>query len=108
MSLFGFMKKTEEKKHPADKALISRIKSIKVLGAGCKNCHRQLENVKKALDFQKSSAFCVPNYIISQTKVTVSLKLMSSGSKFISPIPTHLSSSIQKLVREYTFNSLQL
>lgn len=50
MSLFGFLKKTEEKKHPVDKALIAKIKSVKVLGAGCKNCHLQYENVKKALD----------------------------------------------------------
>ena len=50
MSLFGFMKNTEEKKRPVDKALIAKIKSVKVLGAGCKNCHRQLENVKKALE----------------------------------------------------------
>ncbi len=50
MALFDFMKKTEEKKHPVDKALMAKIKSVKVLGAGCKNCHRQLENVKKALE----------------------------------------------------------
>ena len=34
MSLFDFLKKTEEKKRPADKALIAKIKSVKVLGAG--------------------------------------------------------------------------
>lgn len=50
MALFDFMRKSEEKKHPVDKALIAKIKSVKVLGAGCKNCHIQYENVKKALD----------------------------------------------------------
>lgn len=50
MSLFGFMKKSEEKKRPVDKALIAKIKSVKVLGAGCKNCHILYENVKKALE----------------------------------------------------------
>lgn len=49
MSFLGFIKK-EERKRPVDKALISKIKSIKVLGAGCKSCHIQYENVKKALD----------------------------------------------------------
>lgn len=50
MALFDFMKKSEEKKRPVDKALIAKVKSVKVLGAGCKNCHRQYENVKKALE----------------------------------------------------------
>ena len=50
MSLFGFMKKTDDKKRPADKGLSEKIKSVKVLGAGCKSCHKQYENVKKALE----------------------------------------------------------
>lgn len=50
MLLFGAKKKGQEKKRPTDKAVIAKIKSVKVLGAGCKNCHRQYENVKKALE----------------------------------------------------------
>lgn len=49
MALFDFMKKSEEKR-PVDRELIAKIKSVKVLGAGCKNCHIQYENVKKALE----------------------------------------------------------
>ena len=67
MALFDFMKKTEEKKHPVDKALIAKIKSVKVLGAGCKNCHKQLENVKKALDAM--SIPVEPEYITDMAKI---------------------------------------
>ena len=65
MALFGFGKKKEEKKAPAcccgasdntaAKAKASPcgekvdgISSVKVLGAGCKSCHEQYENAKKA------------------------------------------------------------
>ena len=70
MALFGFVKKKkEEKEAPAcccggacqtNNALktenacccenVSGISSIKVLGAGCKNCHAQYENVKQAAE----------------------------------------------------------
>lgn len=67
MALFDFMKKSEEKKRPVDKALIAKVKSVKVLGAGCKNCHIQYENVKKALD-----AMSIPveaEYITDMAKI---------------------------------------
>ena len=67
MSLFGFMKKTGEKKRPVNKALIAKIKSVKVLGAGCKNCHILYENVKKALE-----AMSIPvetEYITDMAKI---------------------------------------
>ena len=67
MALFGFGKKKEEKKTPAcncggacptnevKKAenvccgeKVDGICCIKVLGAGCKSCHEQYENAKKA------------------------------------------------------------
>lgn len=61
MSLFGFGKKKEEKKKSpcccddgenasvADTAVNGEISSIKVLGAGCKSCHDQYQNVINAV-----------------------------------------------------------
>ena len=60
MSLFGFGKKKEEKKccccaektegsSCVNSVSIGAIKSIKVLGAGCKSCHEQYEYAKKAV-----------------------------------------------------------
>ena len=52
MSFFNFKKK-ENKKVPFAienaKEKSSKISSIKVLGAGCKNCHALYENRKKAV-----------------------------------------------------------
>lgn len=70
MSLFNFGKKKEEKNAPAcscgcscaeaNTAVDSTevfeaenengLKSVKVLGSGCKSCHALLENAKKAVD----------------------------------------------------------
>lgn len=69
MTLFNFRKKGEEKKEPVctcscnsgatgTESVLSdccsdgekgEIHSIKVLGAGCKSCHEQYENVKQAV-----------------------------------------------------------
>lgn len=67
MALFNFGKKKEEKKTPAcacngacSTSEVKEIKNdccpeangtccIKVLGAGCKSCHTQYENVKQAV-----------------------------------------------------------
>ena len=62
MSLFNFKKKEKEEKTPCcccsgqsketTKECCSteqEISSIKVLGAGCKSCHQQYENVKEAV-----------------------------------------------------------
>lgn len=46
MGLFGFGKKVEEK---GCCACGGNGCNIKVLGAGCKSCHQQYENVKKAV-----------------------------------------------------------
>ena len=60
MSLFGFRKKKEEENKTscccgnsknasvADTAVSGEISSIKVLGAGCKSCHEQYQNVINA------------------------------------------------------------
>lgn len=70
MSLFNFGKKKEEKNAPAcscgcscaeantavDSTEVFEVenenglKSVKVLGSGCKSCHALLENAKKAVD----------------------------------------------------------
>lgn len=45
MALFNFRKPKDKTHAPACR----QIKSITVLGAGCKTCHRQYENVKEAV-----------------------------------------------------------
>lgn len=52
MALFGFGKKKEEKAAPACccGAPVNGICCIRVLGAGCKSCHEQYENVKAAVN----------------------------------------------------------
>ena len=49
MGLFGFGKKKEEVKGKCCCACGGNRCHIKVLGAGCKSCHEQYENVKKAV-----------------------------------------------------------
>ena len=50
MSLFKFGKKKEEEKVSACCCVpVKGICCIKVLGAGCKSCHEQYENVKAAV-----------------------------------------------------------
>lgn len=56
--MFSFRKKNQEKKPCCccgngnktvdNKKVVDEIKSIKVLGAGCKSCHQLYENTKKA------------------------------------------------------------
>lgn len=100
MALFGLGKKKEEKTDgcccsmrgvdtPVAKANIhGQITSIKVLGAGCKNCHEQYKNVKKAVseigltvnveyitDMQKVMAYGV----MSVPAIVVNEKVVSAG-----------------------------
>lgn len=49
MGLFGFGKKKEEVKEGCCCTCGENGCHIKVLGAGCKSCHEQHENVKKAV-----------------------------------------------------------
>ncbi|MCI7802303.1 MAG: thioredoxin family protein [Erysipelotrichaceae bacterium] len=66
----------------------NKITSIKVLGAGCKSCHKQFENVKKAVeelgleieveyitDMEKVMAFGV----MSMPAIVVNEKVVSMG-----------------------------
>ena len=102
MSLFGFMKKTEEKKRPANKALIAKIKNIKVLGAGCKNCHRQLENVKKALEVM--SIPVEVEYITDMAKIAeygvMSMPVIVVNEKVVSQGRVLKPSEVGKLLTE--------
>lgn len=106
MALFGLGKKKEEKNAPVCCcAAVPREGgcccggpvegniSIKVLGAGCKTCHQQFENVKEAVhrlglaasveyitDMEKIMAFGVmvmPAIVIDE-KVAVSGRLLST------------------------------
>ena len=49
MGLFGFGKRMEEETKGGCCACGGNGCHIKVLGAGCKSCHEQYENVKKAV-----------------------------------------------------------
>lgn len=49
MSLFGFLNKKNTSEQTVKQKQTTKIKSIKVLGAGCKSCHQQYENVKEAV-----------------------------------------------------------
>lgn len=102
MALFDFMKKSGEKKHPVDKALIARIKSVKVLGAGCKNCHLQFENVKKALE-----AMSIPveaEYITDMEKIAeygvMSMPVIVVNDKIVSQGKVLKPSEVGKLLME--------
>lgn len=102
MALFDFMKKPEEKKHPVDKALIAKIKSVKVLGAGCKNCHRQLENVKKALEVM--SIPIEVEYITDMEKIArygvMSMPVIVVNEKVVSQGRVLKPSEVGKLLTE--------
>lgn len=49
MSLFGFFNKKNTSEQTVKQKQTTKIKSIKVLGAGCKSCHQQYENAKEAV-----------------------------------------------------------
>lgn len=101
MSLFGFGKKKEEEKKSscccetgeaettfANTAVNGEISSIKVLGAGCKSCHDQYQNVINAVaemgiatnveyitDMEKVMAYGV----MSMPAIVVNEKVVSMG-----------------------------
>lgn len=78
--------KNQQEENICDKD--NKITSIKVLGAGCKSCHKQFENVKKAVeelgleieveyitDMEKVMAFGV----MSMPAIVVNEKVVSMG-----------------------------
>lgn len=50
MSIFGFGKKKNNESKTTDNNKIIDVKSVKVLGTGCKACHTLLENTQTALN----------------------------------------------------------
>lgn len=68
MGLFGFGKKKEEEKKGGCCTCGENGCHIKVLGAGCKSCHEQYENVKKAVSNMNLDAEVL--YITDMEKVT--------------------------------------
>lgn len=96
------MKKSEEKKRPVDKALIAKIKNVKVLGAGCKNCHIQYENVKKALEAM--SIPVEPEYITDMAKIAeygvMSMPVIVVNEKVVSQGRVLKPSEVGKLLMQ--------
>lgn len=85
MALFNFGKKKEEKECCCS---CDSIQSIKVLGAGCKSCNMQYENVKEAVknlgvqveveyitDMEKVMAYG----LMSMPAIVVNEKVISMG-----------------------------
>ena len=68
MGLFGFGQKKEEEKKGGCCTCGENGCHIKVLGAGCKSCHEQYENVKKAVSNMNLDAEVL--YITDMEKVT--------------------------------------
>jgi small redox-active disulfide protein 2 len=123
MTLFNFGKKKEEEKKafacvcssgcPANE--VSEITNdccaeakdgiccIKVLGAGCKSCHEQYENVKDAV---KSMGLSVEvEYITDMQKVmeygVMSMPAIVVNEKVVSMGKVLKSSDIEKLLRKF-------
>ncbi|MGN1135309.1 MAG: thioredoxin family protein [Oscillospiraceae bacterium] len=96
------MKKSEEKKNIVDKELIAKIKSVKVLGAGCKNCHIQYENVKKALEVM--SIPVEAEYITDMAKIAgygvMSMPVIVVNEKIVSQGKVLKPSEVGKLLME--------
>lgn len=125
MSLFNFRKKKEEEKKapacacncgcPASEAgkiandccpeAKDGICCIKVLGAGCKSCHEQYENVKKAV---KAMGLSVEvEYITDMQKVmeygVMSMPALVVNEKVVSQGKVLKADDVEKLLRRLSF-----
>lgn len=99
MSLFSFKKKIP--KH-SDLTHSSKITCIKVLGAGCKSCHKQYENVKKAvgeiglnteIEYITDMAKIIEYSVMSMPAIVINEKVVSSGKVLT-------TSGVVKIIRE--------
>ncbi|MGN1442582.1 MAG: thioredoxin family protein [Acutalibacteraceae bacterium] len=117
MSLFHFGKKKEEKKElvcacgdccesevksSCCAEVTSGINSIKVLGAGCKSCHAQYENVKDAV---KSMGLSVEvKYITDMQKVmeyaVMSMPAIVVNEKVVSMGKVLKAAEVEKLLHQ--------
>ena len=124
MSLFGLGKKKEEKKAPAcacncgcPTSEVSEITNdccgeakdgiccVKVLGAGCKSCHEQYENAKKAV---KNMGLDIEvEYITDMQKVmeygVMSMPAIVVNEKGVSMGRVLKASEVEKLFCKFEF-----
>ena len=121
MSLFRLKKKDENKKAPDCSCVCgcsvskakengascqcgseSEIKSVKVLGAGCKSCHEQYENAKEAVKAMGLSLEV--EYITDMKKVmeygVMSMPAIVVNEKVVSMGRVLKSAEIEKLLRK--------
>ena len=119
MALFNFGKKKEEEKkpacccgNPADKSEETAeccggeksdgIRCVKVLGAGCKSCHEQYENAKKAV--QTLGLSVEVEYITDMQKVmeygVMSMPAIVVNEKVVSMGKVLKAADVEKLLSE--------
>ena len=114
MGLFGFgRKKAEEKENSCCAASNAGVSStccckpdggvtIKVLGAGCKSCHEQYENVKAAVRAMKLSAEVA--YVTDMEQVmaygAMSMPAIVVNEKVVSAGKVLKPAEVEKLLRK--------
>lgn len=82
------------------------IHNIKVLGAGCKSCHQQYENVKKSVS--EMGLDIKAEYITDMEKVmiygVISMPAIVVNEKIVSAGRVLKSADVEKLLRKLGFN----
>lgn len=83
----------------------SELKSVKVLGSGCKNCHALLENTGKAL---KTLGFSLePEYVTDMAKImeygVMSMPALVVNEQVLSMGKVLNTSDIEKLLDKHGF-----
>lgn len=125
MALFNFAKKNEEEKKAPTCACNGGCSTneadaitndccpeakdgiccIKVLGAGCKSCHEQYENAKKAVEEMGLSVEV--EYITDMEKVmsygVMSMPAIVVNEKVVSMGKVLKAADVEKLLRKYSF-----
>lgn len=98
MGILNFGKKNQKKE---EKPSVN-INSVKVLGAGCKACHKQYENVKAAM--KKMGVFVEVEYITDMEKVmtygAMSMPVIVVNEKIVSEGVVLKASEVEKLFRK--------
>ncbi|MDD6072729.1 MAG: thioredoxin family protein [Clostridium sp.] len=103
MALFGLGKKKEEKAAPACcGAPGNGICCIRVLGAGCKSCHEQYENVKTAV--KAMGLNLEAEYITDMEKImeygVMSMPAIVVNEKVVSMGKVLKAGDVEKLLRK--------
>ncbi|MCI5951490.1 MAG: thioredoxin family protein [Anaerostipes sp.] len=98
MGILNFGKKNQKKE---EKPSVN-INSVKVLGAGCKACHKQYENVKTAM--KKMGVSVEVEYITDMEKVmtygAMSMPVIVVNEKIVSEGVVLKASEVEKLFRK--------